>query len=304
LLQDRFLWIDGKFVPLPQARVSILSHSFGRGSAIFEAMSAYHPSPGVAVFRLKDHLRRLQHSARALSMRLPYSQEQLISAVHATVRRNEVETGLVKLIAYYSGVGLEVIPTDNRVSVAVAALAFGRDIRLSKFGEDQFASAAISRWRKVHPRTMPVYAKAAGNYLNPMLAKLEVRKRGFKTPILLDTAGFVAEGATESIFIVKDGKLFTPRLDNILPSITRMSIFALARDLKIPLYEKKLRPHDLFNCDEAFFSSTTCKVWPIASIEKHRLKPFGPVSLKLKQYFDLILEGKVKKYHKWFSLVE
>jgi len=303
LLEDRFLWIDEKFVPLAEARVSILSHSFGRGSAIFEAMSACHPSLGVAVFRLKEHLRRLQHSAQALMMKLPFSEKQLISAVHAAVRRNEVETGLVKLIAYYPGVGLEVIPTDRSVSVAVAALAFGRDITMSKFGEDQFASAGISQWRKVHPRTMPVFAKASGNYLNPMLAKLEVRKRGFKTPILLDTAGFVAEGATESIFIVKDKKLFTPRLDNILPSITRMSIFAIAKDLKIPLYEKKLRPRDLLNCDEAFFSSTTCKVWPIERIEKRRIQPLGPVSLKLKQYFGQILEGQIKKYHKWFSLV-
>ena len=302
-MKERCLWIDGEFVPFEEAKVHILSHPFGRGSAIFEVISCYDTELGVAVFRLKDHLNRLKHSAEALMMKVPYSKDQLIKAVRKTARKNDVSNGLIKLIAYYPGVNLEIMPSDTRASVAIAALEFGRDISFSKLGEDRYTTAGISKWRKVHPLTLPVHAKASGNYLNPMLAKLEVRKRGFKTPILLDLDGHVAEGATESVFIVKKGKLLTSRLDNILPSITRMSILQIAHDLKIPVAEKKLLPKDLLTCDEAFFSSTTCKVWPISRIENHKIKPLGPMSLQLKEYFDKILAGKIRKYHRWFSLV-
>ncbi len=286
------------------AKVHILSHSFARGSGIFEVMSVYPTDNGVAVFRLRDHLLRLEHSARDLMMKIPLSRNRLTQAIKQTVRANRVSHGLVKLIVFYPGFGLEVIPTDDKVSVAVAAFQFGRDFNMSKFGEDRFATAAISKWRKLDPRTVPVHAKAAANYLNPMLAKLEVRKRGFKTPVLLDTDGFVAEGATESVFIVKNGRVLTSRPEHILLSITRMSILQICADLKVPLAQKKLTPQDLRACDEAFFSSTTCKVWPICRIENHKLPAPGPVSLKLQNYFDLILAGKIKKYHKWLELVD
>lgn len=303
MLEKRVLWINGKFVAFPEAKVHILSHSFARGSAIFEVMSVYETGSGVGVFRLKDHLDRLSRSAAALMMKLPFSKREMFQAVLKTVAKNKVKTGIVKLTAFYPGFGLEVIPFDNRVSFAVSAFQFGRDITISKFGEDQYASAGISKWRKAHPDTVPVFAKASGSYLNPMLAKLEVRQRGFKTPILMDTSGYAAEGATESLFIVKGEKLLTPRLDNILPSITRQCIFEIAGDVKIPLLEKKITRRDLLNCDEAFFSSTTCKVWPISRIESHKLSAPGPVSARLRDYFDLILAGKVKKYRKWFSFI-
>jgi len=301
LLKKRLIWMDGEFRPFERAKVHLLSHSFARGSAIFEVISVYHPDQGVAIFRLPDHLDRLSGSARALMMKIPLSRAQIKQAIFKTVTANQVDRGLVKLIAFYPGFGLEVIPTDPKVSIAVAAFQFERDISLSKFGEDRFASAGISKWRKLHPDTIPVYAKAAGNYLNPMLAKMEIRKRGFKTPILLDTRGYVAEGATESIFIVKNQKVFTPKLDNILPSITRMSILEICAHLGIPGQEKKLKDKDLLTCDEAFFSSTTCKVWPISKIEKHQIPAPGPLSSKLKEYFDQILAGKIKKFQHWLT---
>ena len=301
MLKDRFLWIDGKWVNFNQAQVHIFSHSFGRGSAVFEVISVYQTQLGVAVFRLEDHLERLNRSASALFMALPYSKAELLKSVHQVVKKNKVKYGLVKIIAYYPGIAFEVIPKDTKVSVAIGAFEIGRDINLSKLGENQFAKVGISKWRKLHPLTVPVFAKASGNYLNPMLAKLEVKSRGFSAPVLLDTKGYIAEGATESIFMVKEGKLFTPFLDNILPSITRMSVIELAKDLGIPIKEKRLKLEDLLNCEEAFFSSTTCKVWPINQIEKRKLKAPGPVSQRLKDYFDQVLSGKIKKYHKWLS---
>jgi len=303
VLKDRFLWIDGKFLAFDRAWVHIFSHSFGRGSAVFEVISVHQTDLGVAVFRLEDHLDRLKHGAEALFMELPYSKKELLKVVHKTVEKNKVKNGLVKIIAYYPGIAFEVIPKDSRVSIAIGAFEIGRDISLSKLGENRFAKAGISRWRKLHPLTVPVFAKASGNYLNPMLAKLEVKSRGFSAPVLLDTKGYLAEGATESIFLVKEAKLFTPLLDNILPSITRMSVIELAEDLEIPIKEKRLKQEDLLNCDEAFFSSTTCKLWPINQIEKRKLKAPGPLSQRLKDYFDQVLSGRIKKYHKWLSMV-
>jgi len=302
MLKDRFLWIDGKFLAFDRAQVHIFSHSFGRGSAIFEVISVHQTDLGVAVFRLEEHLDRLKRGADALFMTLPYSKKALLKVVHKTVGKNKVKNGLVKIIAYYPGIAFEVIPKDTKVSVAIGAFEIGRDISLSKLGENQFAKASVSRWRKLHPLTVPVFAKASGNYLNPMLAKLEVKKQGFSAPVLLDTNGYIAEGATESVFLVKRGKLFTPLQDNILPSITRMSVIELAKDLGIPIKEKRLKTEDLFNCDEAFFSSSTCKLWPIIQIEKRKLKAPGPVSQRLKDYFDRVLSGKIKRYHKWLSI--
>ncbi len=297
------IWINGELVNFNQAKVHILSHSFGRGSAIFEVISTHRTEKGVAIFRLSDHLERLKRSAGAIYLRLPYSKSELTQAVKETVKANQIGNGIIKILAYLPEFSLEVAPTEKKLSVAIAGFDFERDISLSKFGEDKFARAGISSWRKLHPSTVPVFAKASGNYLNPMLAKLEVKKRGFSAPILLDTKGYVAEGATESIFIVKNKKLFTPRLDNILPSITRMSILEIAFDLGIKVVQKRLKPNELFSCDEAFFSSTTCKVWPICQIENHKLPAPGAISQQLKDYFDQILALKIKKFSHWLSPV-
>ncbi len=304
MLNQRRIWMDGELRPFGEAKVHLLSQSFARGSAIFEVISVFAADQGAAVFRISDHLDRLSASASALMIRLPLSRAKIRAAVLKTVSANQVDFGLVKLIAYYSGFGLEVIPTDPKVSFAVAAFQFGRDLSLSKLGEDRFATVGISKWRKLDPATVPIFAKAAGNYLNPMLAKLEIRSRGFKTPILLDTKGSVAEGATESIFLVRNKKVLTPKLDNILPGITRLSILEICKRLGIPVQEQNLKLKDLLSCDEAFFSSTTCKVWPISRIEKRRLPAPGPVSARLKEYFDQILSGRIKEFRRWLTYLE
>ena len=298
------IWKDGELIPLPEAQVHILSHSFGRGSAVFEVLSTHRAEKGTFVFRLKDHLNRLFRSARALYMKIPYAQKTLIQAIKQVVASNQLGEGLLKILVFYPDICLEITPPQKNLSVAIAGFDFQRDISWSKFGEDKFAKAGISRWRKLSPETVPVFAKASGNYLNPMLAKLEVKERSFSAPILLDTKGYVAEGATESIFIVKNQKLYTPKLDNILPSITRMSILQLARDLKIPVREKRIRPDELLQADEAFFSSTTCKVWHIARIEDKIFPAPGKVSKRLEEYFQKILAGKIEKYLHWLTLVK
>jgi branched-chain amino acid aminotransferase len=301
MLDDRVVWKDGRFIPWKKAQVHLMSHSFGRGSAIFEVISCYSTDKGTVIFRLPDHIRRLFNSARMIYMKLPLTQRQFREAIIKTVARNRVGWGIVKLVCYYPAVEFESVPHDKRVSVAIVAIDFKRDFPMSKLGEDALPTAAISRWRKYHPDTVPVHCKAAANYLSPMLAKLEVQTRGFKTPILLDTKGYLAEGATEAFFFVKNGKIYTSPLDNILPSITRASVIKVARDLKIPLFEEKIRSSRILAADEAFFSSTVVKVWPVKKLEKRKLPAPGPISRNLIQAFDEICAGRSPRYRKWLT---
>lgn len=304
MLKDRFIWKDGEFVKWHRAQAHLMSHSFSRGSAIFEVISCFPAEKGAVIFRLPDHIKRLFNSARMIEMKLPLKRKEFELAVIETVKKNKVGWGLIKLVCYYPAVEFETVPHDRTVSVAVTAVDLKRDLPLSKLGEDALATAAISRWRKYHPDTVPVECKAAANYLSPMVAKLEVQSRGYSTPILLDTKGYLAEGATEAFFFVKNGKIFTATLGNILPSITRASVIEVAGSLNIPLFQKKIRPKEVLAADEAFFSSTVVKIWPVKKLEKRNLPAPGPISRRLQKEFEDICAGRSKKFKKWLTLTE
>jgi branched-chain amino acid aminotransferase len=307
MLNQRRVWIDGKLVPFNKAQVHVLSHSFGRGSALFEVMSVHATELGTAVFRLDDHLRRLQHSAELSRMKLPLSAAALARAVKQTVAANQVRAGMVKLICYYGEVEFEVVPRNPKVTVLVAAVDPMRDLAAERFNKKLRAPATvtISPWRKIDPRTVPVECKCAANYMGGMIAKMDAIKAGFNNPVLLDLAGNLAEGATESLFLVKNGVIKTPALGTILPSISRRSLLEIARDIDWPVAEKKLKPRDLLTADEAFFASSTAKTWPIARIDDHVLPSApGNVTRLLDNVVDRILTGRIKAYRKWLSLVK
>lgn len=280
-----------------------MSHSFGRGSAIFEVISCFQTDRGTVIFRLPDHIKRLFNSAAMIYMKLPLSQKQFREAVLKTVARNKVGWGVIKLVCYYPSIEFETVPHDRRVSVAIVAIDLKRDFRFSKLGEDALATAAVSKWRKYDPTTVPVECKAAANYLSPMMAKMEVQGRGYKTPIMLDTKGYIAEGATEAFFLVRKGKIYTSTLGNILPSITRASVIEVAKSLKIQVIQKKIRPSELRTAEEAFFSSTVSKVWPIRKLERRKLPAPGPVSKMLTDAFEEICAGKNSRFRKWLTPV-
>ena len=303
-LQNRKIWLNGSFVPWAKATVHLMSHSFTRGSAIFEVMSLHSTSRGPAIFRLDDHLGRLQNSAKLIDMPLPLSLRALHNAALATVAENRLDRGIVKLICYYGGVEFEVIPNVKTVSVAVVAANPARDLGTAYYAGRAPARAAVSRWRKYHPQTVPIHCKAAGNYLSPMLAKQEVRERGFDIPIMLDTQGFIAEGATESLFLVQNRRIKTAPLSIVLPGITRRSVIEVARRLGYTVQEKKMKRQELFRADEAFYTSTSQKVWPIASIEKKKLPAPGPVTAQLLEAFQKITAGQDPRFRKWLAVVK
>lgn len=305
MLNKRRAWLNGKFVPFERADVHLMSHSFCRGSAVFEVMSVHATEDGPAVFRLDEHLARLFRSAELTYMRLPLSERAFREAVLATARENRIPSGMVKLICYYGNVEFEVIPRNPEVSVAIMALNPLTDLSADRFKKESRkpAEITIARWRKVDPRTVPVECKCAANYLGGMIAKMEALKEGFSAPVLLDLQGHLSEGATESIFLVKNRVLKTPALGQILSGITRKSVLQVARDVGIKTAEKKLKPAELLEADEAFFTSSLVKVYPISRIGKRRLCAPGEVSRLLDKSLEKICAGKVESYKKWLTPV-
>lgn len=306
MLSRRKVWIDGQLMSFNKARVPLMSHSFTRGSAVFEVMSLHDTDKGPAVFRLDDHVKRLFSSADMINMKLPLSSTRMKKAVKDTVAANSVRQGMVKLICYYGGVEFEVIPRNAEVSVGVFVVDLQKDLSAERFkkSERRPAEVCFSDWRKIDPRTVPVECKCAANYLGGMVAKQDAINKGFSAPVLLDLKGHIAEGATESLFLVKNGVLKTPKLDTILSGITRKSVLELARDANLDVVEKKVRPVELLEADEAFFTSSVVKVWPISRVEDRKLHAPGEVSQLLTNIFEKVLTGKVKSYSKWFTVIK
>lgn len=300
MLQDRIVFLDGEFVPWNQATVHVMSHSFSRASAIYEILSLHESNAGPAVFRLDEHIDRLFKSAELLHMELPISPEQFHEVVLDTVRRNGLTQGTIKITAFYPQIALDILPPGGKLSVCVIALDPHEDLAGLGPSFEQGITICISRWRKLAPETVPIEAKVTANYLNGMLARVEARKRGFEYVIMLDTRGFIAEGATESLFLVKDGQLMTPSLGTVLKSITRKSLLQVAAHIGIQTLEEELPPKFLDEAQEVFLSSAISKVLPVRLIEDRELEDTpGPMTRKLSAMMDQIEAGQEKRFKQW-----
>jgi branched-chain amino acid aminotransferase len=305
MIEDRMVYSNGTYIPWEKATVHIMSHSFGRGSAIFEVMSLHATDAGPAIFRLEAHIDRLFKSAEFLDMELPLSKEALYKAVAETVKRNGLQKGVIKLICYYPEFSFEILPTRKLLSVSVFALDPEQD--LGKFGIpfETGTTAYVSSWRKLDPRTVPVEAKAAANYLNGMIARAEAKKNGFEHAVMLDTGGFIAEGGTESVFLVKGNCLMTPATGTVLRSITRMSILEAASKDGIECVEGQLKPELLFEADEMFVSSSPFKVLPVKQINDRKLDDApGPLTRKIAELMAAIAGGNDSRFKGWLYMVE
>ena len=304
MVKDRMVWINGEFISWENATVPIMSHSFGRGSAIFEVLSFHDTGGGPAVFRLEAHIDRLLRSAELLEMDLPYSKEALCEAVAGTIKRNRLRKGYVKLICFYPEISFEIIPPESPLSVSVFALDPEQDLGAKSDSFKEGTTVYVSKWRKLDPRTVPIEAKASANYLNGMVARMEAQKKGFKHAIMLDTQGYIAEGGTESVFLVKDGCLLTPSTEAVLKSITRMSILELAREVGIECSEKQLKPELLDEAEEIFLSSTPFKVTPVMQINERKLPDApGPISHKIAELLNTITAGNDNRFENWLYFV-
>jgi len=300
MLEDRIVFLDGDFIAWNHATVHVMSHSFSRASAIYEILSLNESSLGPSVFRLDEHIDRLFKSAELLHMELPIPPPRLREVVLDTVRRNSLSEGIIKITAFYPQIAIDILPPTGKLSVCVIALDPHEGLAGSGSSLDHGTTICISRWRKLAPETVPIEAKVTANYLNGMLARLEAVKRGFEYVIMLDTSGFISEGATESVFLVKDGRLMTPSLGTVLESITRKSVLQIAAHLGIETVEEQLLPGFLYEAEELFLSSTTFKVHPVRQIESRVLENTpGPVTSKVSTTMDQIVAGQEKRFKKW-----
>ena len=305
MLEDRLVYLNGDFYPWSKANVHIMSHSFGRGSAIFEVMSVHEIDSGAAIFRLDEHISRFFQTAELLGMECPLSHEDFLEAVRGTVRENRLRQGAVKIIGFYPQISFEILPPGKKLDIAVFVFDPLRDLEQQSIPFDKGTTACISSWRKLDPQTVPVEAKAAANYLNGMVARGEARERGFDHVVMLDTQGFVAEGGTESIFIVKEGRLLTPASGTILRSITRKSLLEVTGILGIESAEIRLQPEDLYQASELFFSGTPMKVLPVRKMETRVFEEVpGTVTRRLSQLMEDIVSGRDERFKEWLFPVD
>ena len=300
MLEERLVHLNGQLVPWNKANVHLMSHSFGRGSAIFEVLSFHSTARGPAVFRLGAHLDRLFTTAGLLSMDLGRSKEELRRIVFETLAANGLSQGFIKIIAFYGQIAFGPEPPQEPLNLSVFTIDPVQDLGGSPMPES--VSVCLSKWCKLDPRTVPVKAKAAANYLNGMMSRLEARERGFNNAIMLDTSGHLAEGATESVFFVKGGGLLTSAPGNVLDSITRRSVLELAGALGIPASQTDLSPEIFETADESFLSGTPIKVLPVHTLEGRKFEPApGPLSLRLQRTLIDICDGESDLFTEWLE---
>ncbi len=305
MLENRIVFLNGDFIPWDRATVHIMSHSFGRGSAIFEVLGLHETKEGPAVFRLDRHIERLFKSAELLEMEVPISREKLYEAVMATIRQNMLTQGFIKIIGFFPQISFEITPPQKRLDISIFVVDPAQDLGGLDFPVEEGTTICISGWRKLDPQTVPVEAKVAANYLNGMMARLEAGKRGFENVVMLDTQGFIAEGGTESIFLVKDNRLMTPSLGTVLASITRRSILSAAKTLGMETVEERLPPDLLLEADEIFLSGTPFKVLPVKQVEDRVIEATpGPITRRLSTLMDEIITGRDERFKQWFFPVK
>jgi branched-chain amino acid aminotransferase len=277
-----------------------MSHSFSRGSAIFEVLSVHETHKGPAVFRLDEHIKRLSRTARLLGMAFGVSGEEILNAVLQTVKRNNISKGYVKIVGFYPQIALDIKPPEGRLDLTVFAVDPAEDFKNLDFSVDRGITACISKWRKLDPQTVPIQAKASANYLNGMMVTLDAKERGFDAGIMLDTQGFIAEAPTDSVFLVKNGVLMTPSLGTVLESISRKSVLQVADREGIEYSEGRIPLETIHEADEIFLSCTPTKVLPIRQLDDRTLENTpGPMAKRLTALMTGILSGGDDRFNEW-----
>ena len=298
------IWIDGKMVDWKDANIHVLSHVVHYGTSVFEGIRAYKNENGVAVFRLKEHVKRLFDSAKVYKIDIPYTQEEIAEAILETVRVNDLDGCYIRPIVFRGYGELGVNPLNCPVNVVIAAWEWG-----SYLGEEGMANGVdigVSSWRKPAPDTFPTLAKCGANYMNSQLAKIEAIENGFDEAIMLDYEGHVSEGSGENIFLVEGEKLYTPSMaSSNLKGITRDSIMTVAGDLGYEVVEETISRERLYFADEVFFTGTAAEVTPIRSIDRKTIGigKRGPIAEKLQKTFFDIVEAKTEDKYGWLTYI-
>jgi len=301
--RNGYIWYDGKLVPWRSATTHVLTHSLHYGLAVFEGIRAYDTVDGTAVFRLAEHIDRLYNSAHIYMMKIPYSRQTIIEAHKEVVRANKLRECYLRPIAFYGSEKMGVSPKGATVHVAIAAWPWGA--YLGADGLEKGIRVKTSSFARHHVNVSMCRAKYSGTYANSILANQEATEHGYDEGLLLDVDGFVAEGAGENLFVVKNGRIYEPELTSALMGITRDSVIALAADLGYTVTPRRVTRDDLYIADEAFFTGTAAEVTPIREVDGRKIGAGrrGPVTRKLQNAFFEVVNGRDQRHIDWLAPV-
>ncbi len=302
--QADLIWMNGEYVAWEDAKIHVLTHALHYGTGVFEGVRAYETPRGTAVFRHQDHVDRLFKSAEMYYMEVPYSKEQIREATLDLIARNGLKSCYIRPVVYRGAGPMGLYPLDCPVDVFIAVWEWGA--YLGDEGKQRGVTGKVVSWRKIGPDALIPLAKANGQYLNSVLAKIEADKAGYEEGILLDQRGFVCEGTGENLFIVKDGVIATPGFNSsILGGINRLSAIEIARDLGYDVVERDVARGELYTADEIFMTGTAAELTPLRSVDDHAVgtgEP-GPITRAVQEVFEDALHGRSDRYAGWLDVV-
>jgi len=302
--RDGKIWMDGQLVDWRDAKIHVLTHTLHYGCGAFEGVRAYNTVNGTAIFRLAEHTQRLFNSAKILRMPMPFTPEQLNEAQKEVVRANQLESCYIRPLVWIGSEKLGVSPKGNTIHVMIAAWAWGA--YLGEEGMKEGIRVKTSSYTRHHVNITMTQAKAVSNYSNSILANMEALDDGYDEALLLDSAGFVSEGAGENVFLVKDGAIYTPDLSaGALNGITRNTVLHIAKDLGVEVVQKRITRDECYIADEMFFTGTAAEVTPIRELDRVQIGAGqrGPVTEKIQSAFFDIVNGRNAKYAHWLAKV-
>jgi branched-chain amino acid aminotransferase len=298
------IWFDGELIRWEDAKVHVLAHALHYGTGYFEGIRCYELTDGrSAVFRLPEHIRRLADSGKILGFPLPYTEEEICRAAVEVIRANKLKECYIRPLAFVGLGDLGLYAPNNPVNVCIAVWPWGA--YLGDEGLQKGIRAKISSYTRHHVNVMMTKSKGAGNYINSVLAKHEVKKAGYDEAIMLDAEGYVSEASGENIFMVRERRIKTTPLTSILPGITRDSIIVLARDKGYEVVEERFTRDELYSADEAFLTGTAAELTPIREVDDRQLGRGcrGPVTEDIQSAFFELIKGKNRKYEKWLTYI-
>jgi branched-chain amino acid aminotransferase len=298
------IWMNGEFVGWEDAKVHVLTHALHYGTGVFEGIRAYETEQGTAIFRNRDHLARLESSAKLYYMDLPFPKEQFREAMHELIVRNGFKSCYIRPLVWRGHGPMGLNPLDNPVEAMIAVWEWAP--YLGEEGKRNGVRARVSSYRRISPDSLIPHSKASGQYLNSVLAKIESIKSGYEEAILLDDNGYVCEGTGENVFVIKEGVIYTPpQAAGILDGINRKSCIQIARDLGYELVERDIARAELALADEVFLTGTACELTPLREIDDHPIgdgEP-GPITRQIQQLFDDAVRGRAQQYAEWLDVV-
>jgi branched-chain amino acid aminotransferase len=300
--ESKYIWFNGEMVPWEKATVHVMTHALHYGSSVFEGIRAYETPQGAAIFRLREHIRRLFDSCRIYRMDPPFTPDQVFEACRAVVRENGLKNAYIRPLVWrgYGEMGLN--PLRSPVEVMVAAMEWGA--YLGAEGLEHGVDVHVSSWQRVAPNTLPAMAKAGGNYLSSQLIVMEAARNGYAEGIALDVHGWLSEGSGENLFLIRDGIIYTPPVTAaLLPGITRDAVITLAQQLGYEVREQNLPREMLYLADELFFTGTAAEVTPIRSVDKLPVGSGkrGPITTAIQKAFFGLFSGETEDRWGWLT---